>query len=133
MWSWRFCSTVDRNSSLARRNSRMARPSRRPSSGSLSGPKMIRARTMMTRISWMPMSSMRLGRILHDGARPCTRLTSLGLHRAVEEDEDGEQEHVARGPHHPAAERLVVDGVPVSQELRCRGVGGIEDALGHPE
>ena len=43
-----FVSTVDRNSSLARRNSRMARPSRFPSSGSLSGPKMSRARTMMT-------------------------------------------------------------------------------------
>jgi hypothetical protein len=57
----RFVSTVERNSSLARRNSRIARPTMRPSSGSFDGPKTRRARTPMTSISWRPMSNMALG------------------------------------------------------------------------
>src|SRR5438874_2331512 len=47
----RFVSTVDRNSSLARRNSRSARPTIRPSSGNFDGPKTSSASTPMTSIS----------------------------------------------------------------------------------
>ena len=54
----RFVSTVVRNSSLARRNSRSARPTIRPSSGSFEGPKTRSAMTPMTTISWSPMSNM---------------------------------------------------------------------------
>src|SRR5205085_9894189 len=48
---WRLVSTVERNSSLARRNSRSARPTIRPSSGSFDGPKTSSASTPMTSIS----------------------------------------------------------------------------------
>src|SRR2546425_11460458 len=58
---WRFVSTVVRNSSLARRNSRSARPNMRPSSGSFDGPKTKSAMMPMTSISWRPMSNMALG------------------------------------------------------------------------
>ena len=55
---FRFVSTVVRNSSLARLNSRIARPIILPSSGSFDGPKTINANTMMRSISWKPTSNM---------------------------------------------------------------------------
>ena len=53
----RLVSIVERNSSLARRNSRVARPIARPSSGSFFGPKTKRAITMISRSSCRPMSN----------------------------------------------------------------------------
>src|SRR3989442_6150548 len=58
---WRFVSTVVRNSSLARRNSRSARPNMRPSSGSFDGPKTKSAMVPMTSISWRPMRNVAQG------------------------------------------------------------------------
>ena len=54
----RLVSMVDRNSSLARRNSRMARPRERPSWGRFLGPNTSRAITKMRASSWRPMSNM---------------------------------------------------------------------------
>ena len=54
----RFVSIVDRNSSLARRNSRIARPRDRPSCGRFFGPKTRRAMTKMRTSSCRPMSNM---------------------------------------------------------------------------
>src|SRR5262245_1054807 len=80
---WRLVLIVDSNSALALLNSRMARPSDRPSWGRFFGPKTRRAITKMRMSSWRPMSNMTEPDDItptHGEARASRIVTGMTLH-----------------------------------------------------